>query len=256
MLPLVLAAGTMHASQQERVVETVLPSLAYGPACWSGVTLQNLGNRPVTVEVEGHRESGALVALAEQAENSVRLAPGERASFKLEIEEETSSAWIKVRERVPAPQLPPVIAIGGTTECVEGNELRTAARAVAYPTRNPWFSGDVAEIRGDVISLINTSERAAKASACYSSGGLYAVPAEARRAPELTPICNTAFEVQIPPFGARLFPVAREGNTHFSLKTKGEAIVLQMLRPAGTSVKVFTVDSSIKFGDEAPKDGK
>jgi hypothetical protein len=39
----------------------------------------------------------------------------------------------------------------------------------------------------------------------------------------------------------------RDGNSHFSLKTEGNAIVLQMLRPLATGVKIYTVDSTIKF---------
>jgi hypothetical protein len=98
-----------------------------------------------------------------------------------------------------------------------------------------------------VISFINTSERAAKAAACYSAGGLYSVP---ERGTELLPVCSAAFEVQIPPFGSREFPVERDGSSHFSLKTVGDAIVLEMLRPVEANVRVYEVDSSIKFGEE------
>src|SRR5208283_4490318 len=117
---------------------------------------------------------------------------------------------------------------------------------------------DVTELRGGLLSLINTSERAVKASACYSSGGLFSTPADtpagahAAAAAELKPICTTAFEVQIPPFGAREFPVEREGSSHFSLKTQGAAIVLEMLRPLDASVKMYRVDSTIQFGSEVP----
>jgi hypothetical protein len=44
--------------------------------------------------------------------------------------------------------------------------------------------------------------------------------------------------------------VAREGSTHFSLRTSGAAIVLQLLKPQGVHVKIYAVDSSIKFGAE------
>jgi hypothetical protein len=64
-----------------------------------------------------------------------------------------------VRERVPAPNLSPVPAISGATECVVGNELKSVGRDVVYPTRNRWFSGDVADLSGVLVSLINTSER-------------------------------------------------------------------------------------------------
>jgi hypothetical protein len=45
--------------------------------------------------------------------------------------------------------------------------------------------------------------------------------------------------------------VEHEGNSHFSMKTQGDAIVLQMLRPLETGVKIYSVDSTIKFGGEA-----
>jgi hypothetical protein len=105
--------------------------------------------------------------------------------------------------------------------------------------------------RSEVISLINTSENAALASACYSSGSFFSVPTE-RRPPEFVPLCSSAIDVQIAPFGSRQFPLDHGGNSHFSLKTRGEAIVLQMLRPSDSRVNLFAVDSTITFGSEAP----
>lgn len=67
---------------------------------------------------------------------------------------------------------------------------------------------------------------------------------------ELTPVCSETIQEMVPPFGSRQFPVARGGNSHFSLNTRGDAIVLQMLRPAGATVKMYQVDSTIKFGQE------
>lgn len=235
------------AAEQERVVESIVPALAYGPACRSTVELRNLSDRAVAVEVEGHRASGALAPLVGLPQNAFRLSVGERGSYRLEIEEETTGAWVKVRERVPSARLSPVVAVSGMSECTVANQLRTVSRDVAFPTRNPWFSSDVAELHGGVISFINTSERVAKATACYSAGGLYSVPG---RGTELQPICSTAFEVQIPPFGSREFPLERDGSSHFSLKTVGDAIVLEMLRPVEANVRVYAVDSSIRFGEE------
>ena len=242
------AVNTNAADQRERLIESVLPSLAYGSSCWSSLDLQNLGDRVVIVEVESHRASGALVPLVGHPAMLVRLNAGQRASYRLEIPEETGEAWVKVRERIPSPQLSSIVAIAGTTECVADNRLQTTGREVAYPTRNPWFSGDVEEMRGNVISLVNTSERAAQASLCYSEGNLYSLPSQAQPIPQLMPICSYAFEAQIPPFGARQFPVEREGARHFSMKTHGDSIVPRMLRPLATGVKIYSVDSTIKFG--------
>ena len=239
----------LPAGAQERVIESVLPGLAYGPKCSSTADFRNLSDRPVTLEVEGHKSTGALAPLAGHPSMTVRLSAAERVSYKLEMDEETTSAWIKVREIIPAPRLTTVIAVSGTTECVTGDQLRSTPRQVAYPTRNPWFSGNVSEIPSDEILLVNASEHPATAWLCYSAGNLYADPNNPR-APGLKPICSSDSVVQIPPFGTRQFPVARENSTYFSLKTAGTAIVLQMLRPLDSSVRLYTVDSTITFGRE------
>src|ERR1019366_2945373 len=146
-------------------LESVLPSLAYGPSCSSTVGLQNLAEAPVDVELEGHRSSGAVVPLAGRAGRVIHLAPGERGSYQLLIQEEDRGAWVRVRKRAA-----PVVAVSGTTECREGNQLRTATRQVAYPTRNPWFAGDVAGLHGSVISLINVSAGAGRGGGWFLSG--------------------------------------------------------------------------------------
>ena len=250
ILPFLLCVGAGIAGNPERVVDSILPSLDYGPSCWSSLELQNLGDREVTVDIQPHRASGGLVGLVGQTLLMVRIKAGERVNYRLEIQEETGRAWVKIREKIPSPQLSPVIAVSGRAECAIENQLRSTPREVAYPTHNPWFSGEIEEMHGDLISLVNTSELAAKASLCYSAGNLYSLPGDGRGTSELTPICSATFEVQIPPFASRQFPVEHEGNSHFSMKTQGEAIVLQMLRPLETGVKVYSVDSSIKFGSE------
>jgi hypothetical protein len=249
LLLVVLAAAP--AIGQERQVESVVPALAFGGNCTSTVTMQNLSNRAVSADVEAHKPSGALAPIAGAAAIGIRLSPGERTSYQPQIAEETESAWVKVRERVPAPSLSPVLAVGAITECIIGNELKSVGRDVVYPTRNPWFSGDVAELSGALVSMINTSERAVTVSLCYSAGSLFYLPG-IKPSAELSPVCSAAFDVQVPPFGAREFPVARDGSTHFSLKTQGGAIVLEMLRPLGASIKMYKVDSTIRFGGEVP----
>lgn len=248
-LLVVCYAAAWAAEPQERIVESIVPALAYGQSCWSTVDLHNLGDRPVMVEVEAHRASGALVALTGHPRVAVHIAPGEHGSYRLEIAEETGDAWVKIREMVPSRRMFPVIAVSGTTECTNSSQLKTTAREVSYPMRNPWFSGDVGDLQSDIIAVVNTSERPAKAALCYSAGNLYSVPTGQRTA-QLAPICSQALEALIPPFGARQFPVQREGSTHFDLKTQGEAIALEMLRPIEPGVKLYTVDSTIKFGGE------
>src|ERR1700691_3401873 len=254
ILLLILTAATVHAADQERVVTSILPSLDYGSSCWSSVALNNLGDRVVTVEIEAHRTGGGLIGLAGLDEMVLQLKPGERASHRLEVTDEAGVGWLKVRERIPSPKLSPVIAISGLSECTVDNQLRSTPRELSYPTRNPWFSGDIEDMHENLISVVNTSERAAQASLCYSAGNLYSVPTSAHPSPELTLVCSKAFEVLIPPYAARQFPVERDDSTHFGIKTVGDAIVLQMLRPLATGVKVYSVDSTVKFGGEFSSD--
>jgi len=246
LLFVVLAlAAASAAPPRERHVDSVLPSLDYGTACWSSITLQNLSDRAVTVEVEAHRKSGALAPLTGLAQNSATLQAQERATYRLDVYGESGSGWAKIREKVPSPELAPVIAISAVSECVVENHLLSTGCEVAFPTRNPWFSSDVEEMRGNLISLVNASERPVQASLCYSSGNLYSLPG--KNASDLRPICSSTFDVQIPPFGARQFPVEHENSSHFSMKTLGDAIVLQMLRPLQSGLRVYSVDSTIKF---------
>jgi hypothetical protein len=247
-------------------LETVLPALSYGGGCWSAVELQNLGESPVTVELEAHRDSGGLVPLVDRRGMAVRLDAGESGRYRLQIPEETAGAWVKVREPISSldraggpggTRRGPVIAVSAATECLAGGQLIATVREAAYPMRNPWLAGDVSEIRGGIVSLTNTSGQAATASLCYGSGNLFSMPDGAQRCTgcqglgsELRPICSAAFDVQIPPFAARQFPVERHGNRHFALRVRGSAIVLQMLKPLKTGVKVYTVDSTVRFGGE------
>jgi hypothetical protein len=238
----------------ERIVESVVPWLIYNPSCSSVLELQNLGDREVAVEVEAHKSSGALAPLVGHRGNSVRLGPGERAAYKVQLPEETETdgAWVRIREKVPSAQLSPVLAVSGVTGCVADDQLHTTLRDVAWPMRNPTFSGDVKNGDDGVIALINVSERPVSVWGCYSSGSLYSVPHNDRAA-ELMPLCSSSIKELVPPFGTRQFPVAHGGNSHFSLRTRGDAIVLQMLRPSGTGAKVYRVDSTITFGEEVPE---
>ena len=249
ILPFLLLL-TSAAAAQVRVVTSILPSLDYGSSCWSTVTLTNLGDRIVTVEIEAHRMGGGLVGLAGLNEMVLHLNPGERVSHRLEITDESGQGWLKVRERIPSPRNSPVIAVSGLSECTIENQLRSTPRQLSYPTRNPWFSGDIEEMPGNMISVVNTSERAAQASLCYSQGNLYSVPTAAHPTPELALVCSKAFDVLIPPYASRQFPVQRDDSTHFGIKTQGDAVVLQMLRPVASGVKVYTVDSTVKFGGD------
>jgi hypothetical protein len=248
---LLCALWLLPVAAQERTIESVLPALAYGPKCSSTLELHNLSERPVILEVEGHRSGGALVPLIGHASLTIRLNAAERVNYKLQLDEETSGAWAKVREIVPSPRLTPVIAVSGTTECVIGDQLRSTAREPAYPVRNPWFAGNVSDIPSEEILVINTSERPATARLCYSAGNLYSVPSETRP-PQLTQLCSSEATVQIAPFGTRQFPVQRDHNSYFSLKTEGNGIVLQMLRPLDDIVRLYKVDSTITFGHEEP----
>jgi hypothetical protein len=249
-LAVVILTGQSRLAEPLPAFENVLPALAYGPSCSTGIELRNLSDRPVTVEIEGHRASGALVGLAGVPGNNVRIPERTRQIYRLEIPEETTSAWAKIRERGP-PGSAPAIAVAASSECIAGDQVRSVRRDVAFPQNNPWFDSDASPFAGGLVSMINTSARSTVAYLCYSSGNLFSVPGRGQRGGDLAPICSAAFDLQIPPFGAREFPVERPGSTHFTLRTVGRGIVLEMLRPIDASVRIYSVDSTIRFDGDA-----
>jgi hypothetical protein len=111
--------------------------------------------------------------------------------------------------------------------------------------RRPWFAGDVTGLAGGIVTAINASPRPARLSACYSAGSLVS-----NESSELVPLCSATVDVAIPPFGTRQIPVERGGNSWFSLRTAGDSLVLEMLRPLAPRVRLYKVDSSIQFGQE------
>ena len=143
MKSVLLALAAFSVCAQERTIDRVLPTLAAGKDCRSVIQLQNLGERPVTLAVEAYGEDGALVALKDHPAIAVELAPHERETSRLELPDETTGAWVRVRETPAAAPFSSVVTVSGSTECMAGNELRTVAREVAFPMRNPWFEGDV-----------------------------------------------------------------------------------------------------------------
>jgi len=248
-ISVILASAALAALAQPRPVDRILPALAASKTCTSVIQLQNLGERPAALAVEAYTEDGALVALKGHPAIAVDLAPRQRESYRLELPGETSGAWVRVRE-MPADQpASSVVTVSGSTECVVGDELRSVARQVAFPLRNPWYEGDVSELPGDLLAMVNTSTEPATAFLCYSGAAFYSVP-DGRQGGQLQPVCTSSLAVQVPPFSARQFPVAREGSSHFSMHARGAAVALQMLKPPGGDVKIYVVDSSIHFGSE------
>jgi hypothetical protein len=200
-----------------------------------------LAERAVDAELAPHRESGALVELMEQPGVQVHLEPHAMVRFHLRVPETTENAWIGVREAGAS------LAVSGKTVCGTGKQERTTVRQVATPMRSPWFDGDVGEMEGARIAVVNTSDSVAFVAGCYSGGVMVSNPNLPGGA-ALRPLCSSEFREQIPPFSARQFPVVRDGNTHFSLRTAGSGIALQMLRLLDAGTQLYQVDSSITFG--------
>lgn len=237
---IVLISVSLAVTAQPWGMVTVIPALDYGPACTSSIEAVNLTGRDVEAEFEGHKESGALVLLEGQRETSVRIPPRGKIALKLQVENEEGTGWVRIREAAG-----PSLAISATVECLDGDKLLTAGRDVVFPMHRPWFAGEVGELPGAVLTVINVSARPARLSACYSAGNLYSYGG-----PDLLPVCSSTLDLAIPPFGTRRVPVEHEGNSWFSLRTWGDALVLEMLRPLTPRVKLYKVDSTIQFGQE------
>lgn len=221
--------------------DSVIASLDYGPACSSTLEMVNTADREAVAEVRAHKGSGALVLMSGQSGTTARIPAHGRLLLKLQVENESGSGWARVRDRDGS------LALSASVECVEENRLVTSPRAVVYPMRNPWFAGDVAGLADGIVTAINVSERPARLSACYSAGNLVTAGG-----PTLTPLCSETMDAIVPPFGTRRIPVERGANSWFSVRSRGEALVLEMLRPLAPRVNLFRVDSTIQFGREVP----
>src|ERR1035441_4467150 len=88
-------AAVSPMSGSSRVVETILPALAYNAAFSSTVSLQTLANRTVFLDLEAHRSDGALVPLEGRSGTALRLAPGESGAYKLQLKEDPGDTWIE-----------------------------------------------------------------------------------------------------------------------------------------------------------------
>lgn len=220
-------------------VVSVLAPLAYGPQCWSTVELRNLSAGPARVTVEGHKGSGALVGLVGASSTTVRIGPGELLRLRLEVPgEESAEGWVLVRGDN--------VAVEGRTECVAGDRLSVAPQVVAFPMADPWLETAVGDTRGRMAMVLNLSDEAASAKVCYSRGTVVGRP---EKGGEPERVCTETERMQIPPFGTRMVPLDRDGNTQFYVQTKGRAIILRVLLPMAGSERSFTVDSSVRFGE-------
>lgn len=219
----------------------VVADLAASPDCTSRVELRNLGSAPAAVLLEARLDTGALVPLEKQGSIDFKLAPGERREFAVSETGPAAKAWVKLSGESQS------VAFSGAVECIEGDRLRSVSRPAAYSMRDPWFEIDSADYRGAEVLIVNTAARPALANACYSGGALFSVPSANGPPPPLQPVCLAAREIRIPPYSAARLPVERESTTHFALRTIGEAVVIQPLRPFEGSAHLFSVDSTIRF---------
>jgi hypothetical protein len=248
-----ILAAAWSASAAEvasgHVVESFVPALAFSYDCQSHVMLKNLGDAAVKVEVEGHAAGGGLVPLLGRR-NQTWIKPGETLDYTLEIAGDTGGAWLRIREHVPSQADPPVIAVRASVGCLSGNVLVNTTREVAFPMRSPWFAGSSVEWSGVELWAVNVSPRPARAHVCYSSGTYYILPDESGHStipPQPQPVCSRSDDIQMAPWASYRFPLEQDGSTHFSLRTEGEAILLQALRPAPAGSSTFEVESRIVF---------
>jgi hypothetical protein len=279
MLPVTWMLAALATAAASRAPVVVIAALRAGPGCFSTISAGNQIERDVATEIQARLESGALVPLevveppaATQPRSEPRsepaaagrsqpspillpvegfgLAPHQRRNFRLGDRQEAGDAWVGVWEADPPGTLPALV-VEGYVECVAGDQLRTAPRSAALAMRNPWFAGEVADSAGAMMAVVNASAQAALADLCYSAGNLYFVPADMPDG-RLVRLCSWSEQVAVPPFGSRTFPVAHEGARAFALHTRGNSVVLLLLRPVAPGVREYHVDSSIHFGSEVP----
>ncbi len=236
------AAGTVFVS--------ILLPLSYGERCWSSVALHNVRDQAVDVEVEAHDGSGALVALEGAPTIPLHLAAGQKMSLRLQVDgQESAEAWIKVTERGAGAGAGTGVAVSGSSECAAENQLTTVPGAVAFPSRDPWLEGDIEELQGKFVLVLNAGATAAAVGVCYSNGSQVEVPGRRGGGGEAKPVCRSMRSIHLPPYALALLPVERDGSSNLTVRTAGAELVLQVLKPRPGKTRLFTVDSSIVFED-------
>lgn len=233
---LLLTVSSAIAQDRTRPIESILFPLGYGEGCWSSVTLQNVSGEAARVRLTAHKSSGALAPL----KPIVELMPGAKVDLRLEVKgEDDNQAWVQMIETRTQS-----VALSGTTECPS----KTTAAGVIFPSANPRVRGDVKDFPAKEIWILNASAVPASAEVCYSNG----VSVQQSDAFKPTEICSDEDEVYLPPFGMRIVPIVKNGNSGFSMRTTGESVALRLLIPGKDKSHKFSVDSSIQFADIPP----
>ena len=237
----VLALLTLLVAQ-ERNFAVVLPELQYSRQCSSEISIHNTGPRFVDLELAGHKASGALVGLVDRKTNRMRLRPSERVAVRLDVVDEV--AWAVVIELVPSPRLQPVLAVSGKTECLDANELLTASREIAPIISDPKFALDyeAAALNGKVLLLINASNRRMEWKACYSSGTTVSDGNGG-----MTSVCSESLERTLAPYQSSRLPASVDGKPLVRFRATGSGVAMQMLAPSAPQVRLYTVESTIRF---------
>lgn len=232
---------------QDRPVSVVLPELQYTAHCSSEISLHNTSARFVDVDVVGHKSTGALVGLVDRRTNRLRLRPMERVEIKLAIEND--AGWAEVIEIVPSPRLKAVLAVSGKTECVATNELVTAGREIAPVVSSPHFAIDhsAAALNGMVLLLINASDQPMAWTACYSGGTMISNGSGA-----MVPLCSEFLDRTLGPFQSWRLAASIDGNPLVGFRATGTAVAMQMLAPSAPQVRLYKVQSTIRFDEDRP----
>jgi len=233
---------------QERGFSTVLPELQYSRHCVSEISLQNLSARRVDVEVIGHRSTGALVGLADRESNRFQMAASEKVRSRLEVTED-DVAWAQIVETVPGPRLQPAVSVRGKTECVDGKELLSETRELAAVSANPHFTlnvGSAPPVPGEVLLVVNSSDRPMLCTACYSAGHLVS-----NGKGQMTVLCSQTIERSLAPYQSWRIDTSFEERPLVKFRAAGSAVAMQLLRPSAMNVRLFRVESTIRFDEPA-----
>ena len=223
---------------------TVLPGLYYSSHCDSEIELRNLSAKVVSAQIEGHRSDGSLTGIREIPSTRLRLNPGQRRTIHLDIKED--EAWASISESSTR-----VIAISAKTSCRDSDKdsFSVVTRPVAYPLLNPGFDlpFDQALRDGSQLLILNLSQTSAHWIACYSAGHLVSQTLNSHANGEMVELCAETRENQIGPFASTRLEMLRNDRALIHLKTAGESIVLQLLKPDAQLRNLFRVDSTIRF---------
>jgi len=228
---LLLLGAMVAANAAPRTIE--IPALSYGPGRWSIIKLTNPSAEARAVTVDVYRQNGDKMALG----GDLMLKARETLELRVEAETEKSRemCWARIID------LAGDVEAAAVLEVLRGNSIESFDRPPHETSRNNRWIMPSWSVQDKDLYFLNASDKTVEVAFCTADS----------RAAAACPKRGGA-HYPVPPNQSILLAVGRLHHQYFltAASARGRAMLVLMV-PAAGDRKVFSSDSSIRFGDAA-----